>query len=176
MTKNTTRTQNGELIQAVYAAVPQALHQYVEEALLYHGVDLECGNDTMDAFVSHVEAIAQGANAGKAQNERHRELMDGVRQMLAANQIDHEGFMQELHEELEKGEHSQLARFIALQPVTSPLDAAVSFLAWKHARALAELEHVFGIDLSSIRGLQAEELFGTDESTMSMTNFSVMSR
>jgi hypothetical protein len=54
--------------------------------------------------------------------------------------------------------------------------ALEEYLAWKHARALAELEHVFGVDLSSIRGLQAGELFGTNESTMSMTNFSVMSR
>jgi hypothetical protein len=176
MTNNTTHTPKDYLIRSVYAAVPEALHEHVEHALLYHGADLENGNDTMEEFILHVRAIADINEVENAQNKRNHELLVGVRQLLAANKIEHEGFAQELLEQLEEGDSSLLARFIALQPVISPLDAAVSFLAWKHARALAEIEVVFGVDLSSIRGLQAEELLDTSESMMSMTNLSVLSR
>lgn len=176
MTNNTTHTPNDDLIQAAYAAVPTALHAYVKEAWLYHGADLENGTNTMEEFIMHVQAIADSSETENAQNKQNHELLVGVRQLLAANKIEHEGFARELQEQLEEGESSSLARFIALQPVISPLDAAVSFLAWKHARALAELEDVFGVDLSSIRGLQAEELLDTSESMLSMTNLSVLSR
>jgi hypothetical protein len=67
-------------------------------------------------------------------------------------------------------------RFISLQSLDSPLDAAVSFLAWHHAKALFDLEYDFGVNLDGFRDIREKELFGISESEMTICNFSILSK
>ena len=81
----------------------------------------------------------------------------------------------ELEGELERGEESLLARFIEAQPVKNSLDAALSFFAWKHTKALVEMEAEFHVCLDGFREAKDPNFFCTSESNMSLINFSLMS-
>jgi len=54
------------------------------------------------------------------------------------------------------------------------LDAAVSFLAWHHAKALSDLGQVYGVDVYKIRAIDEPDFFGTSESQMGIFQFSLM--
>ena len=58
------------------------------------------------------------------------------------------------------------------QSLKSPLDAAVSFLAWNHTRALFDLEEAHGVQLDRFRNLREPDYFGTSESQLTLLSFS----
>jgi hypothetical protein len=111
----------------------------------------------------------------EAQLQADKTTFEGVRRLLAEGVFENEQHAAELAHEIEQGKCSLLASFIWAQPLRDPFDAAVSFLAWKHTKALVELEAGFDINVDKFRDAKEPEFFCTSESNMSLINFSVMS-
>ena len=155
-TANSTST-NSTFEQSVYAQFPVCLHVHVEHELFYNGVELEEGELTIEEFTKGVLHMACFHEKWQAELEQNKVIFA------------------ELEGELVQGEESLLARFIAAQPVKNSLDAAVSFFAWKHMKALVEMEEEFNVCLDGFREAKEPEFFCTSESNMSLINFSLMS-
>ena len=164
-----------EFEASVFARFSEDLHKYVEQALFYEGEQLRSGEISFQEFA---QAVSCHAVMGKEDEARALDadiMFQGVRQLVLTGKIDDPKIVAELNEELRQGADSLLARFISVQPVISPLDAAISFLGWKRAKALIELENVFEVNLDMFRDTREPELFCTSESLMSLANFSVLS-
>ena len=159
----------------VYARFPEDMHDYVEEALFYNGAELQSGEMTFREFAHSVSCHAVMRKQEEARVLQADIMFEGVRQLVLEGKIDDPEIVEELTEELQQGADGLLARFIYMQTLTSPLDAAVSYLAWKRARALIKLEDTFGVNLDMFRDTREPEFFCTSEGNMALVSFSVMS-
>ena len=167
---------NNTFEQSVYAQFPACLHEHVEHELFYNGVELEEGKLTMEEFTSGVVRIARYHEKWQAQLEQDKVIFAGIRSLIDDGAFKDASMVAELESELEQGDESLLARFICFQPVKNSLDAALSFLAWQHMKALVELEKEFDVCLDHMREAKEPEFYGTSESMMTIINFSVMSQ
>ena len=161
-----------EFQNRVFAAFPSNLHKAVEEVLFYRGDELEAGKMTEAEFASLVTSIAEHRQEQVEKAGKDQQLFEGVRQLVQQKKISDAQLVEELNQELAQGSESLLARFISLQTLSSPLDAVISFLAWKRTKALFDLEETFGVSLQSFRDLREPELFCTSEGNMALVNFS----
>jgi len=166
---------NNTFEQSVYAQFPACLHEHVEHELFYNGVELEEGKLTMEEFTSGVVRIARYHEKWQAQLEQDKLIFWGIQELLDQGTFKDASQIATLTHEIERGEESLLARFICFQPVKNSLDAALSFLAWQHMKALVELEKEFDVCLDHMREAKEPEFYGTSESLMTIINFSVMS-
>jgi len=161
--------------QSVYAEFPTSLHEHVEHDLFYHSEELLEGKMSILEFKADVLKTACWHEESEAQLQADKTTFEGVRRLLAEGVFENEQHAAELAHEIEQGKCSLLASFIWAQPLRDPFDAAVSFLAWKHTKALVELEAAFDINVDKFRDAKEPEFFCTSESNMSLINFSVMS-
>ena len=166
---------NNTFEQSVYAQFPACLHEHVEHELFYNGVELEEGELTIEDFTKRVLSIASSHEQLQAQFEQDKVIFAGIKNLIDEGALKDASMVAVLEEELEQGEESLLARFIEAQPVKNSLDAALSFFAWKHMKALVEMEEEFNVCLDGFREAKEPEFFCTSESNMSLINFSVMS-
>jgi hypothetical protein len=166
---------NNPFEQSVYAKFPACLHEHVEHELFYNGVELEEGELTIEDFTKGVLSIASSHEQWQAQLEQDKAIFAGVKKLVDEGVLKDASIVAELQRELQQGEESLLARFIEAQPVKDSLDAALSFFAWKHMKALVEMEEEFNVCLDGFREAKEPEFFCTSESNMSLINFSVMS-
>ena len=167
---------NNTFEQSVYAQFPACLHEHVEHELFYNSIELEEGKLTIEEFTKGVLNMALWWEADIAKQANDRAIFNGIQELLDQGTFKDAVQIATLTHELERGEESLLARFIGFQSVKSPLDAALSFLAWQHMQALVELEEEFNICLDHMREAKEPEFYGTSESTMTIINFSVMSQ
>jgi hypothetical protein len=161
--------------QSVYAEFPACLHEHVEHELFYKGVELEEGEITIEEFTKGVLSIASSHEQWQAQLEQDKVIFAGIKSLIDEGVFKDASMVAELENELEQGDESLLARFIDAQPVKNSLDAALSFFAWKHMKALVEMEEEFNVCIDGFREAKEPEFFCTSESNMSLINFSVMS-
>ena len=166
---------NSTFEQSVYEQFPACLHEHVEHELFYNGVELEEGQLTMEAFTKGVLDLASYHEQWQAQLEQDKVIFAGIKSLIDDGAFKDASMVAELESELEQGNESLLARFIDAQPVKNSLDAALSFFAWKHTKALVEIEEEFNVCLDGFREAKEPEFFCTSESNMSLINFSVMS-
>ena len=122
--------------QSVYAQFPTCLHEQVEHELFYNRYDLEQGTLTMQAFETGVRDIAREWDGELAEQAKDKVILDGIQALIEQGTFKDASQVADLTYELKLGEESLLARFIRFQPVKNSLDAAVSFLAWKHMKAI----------------------------------------
>ena len=162
--------------QSVYAQFPTFLHEHVEHELFYNRIDLEQGTLTMHEFEAGVRDIARWWDGESAKQANDKAIFDGIQALIDQDTFKGTSQVAELTQELERGDTSLLARFICFQPVKNSLDAALSFLAWKHMKAIVELEEAFAVNLEHFRSAKDPYFFCTSESNMSLINFSVMSQ
>ena len=162
--------------QSVYAQFPASLHQHVEHELFYHSVDLEQGEMTQEEFMQGVLATAVSHEQWLAQLEDDTAIFEGIKVLIDDGVFKNASQVAELTQELARGDKSLLWSFICCQPVENSLDAALSFLAWKHMKAIVELEADFSVSMDHFHSAKAPEFFGTSESSMALMNFSVMSQ
>jgi hypothetical protein len=161
--------------QSVYAQFPVSQHSHVEHELFYSRVDLEEGAITMQEFKESVLKHALWMEQAADEEEANKAIFEGVMDLIKQGRFS-KSFVDDLLHEIEQGERSMLARLISFQPVKNSLDAAVSFLAWKHMKAVVELENTFDVDLESLRSEKDPSLFLASESILSMRNFSVIAK
>lgn len=161
--------------QSVYAQFPACLHEYVEHELFYNGVELEEGEITIEEFTKGVLNMASYHEKWQAELEQNKVIFAGIKTLIDEGAFKDGSMVAELEEELGQGEESLLAQFIEAQPVKNSLDAALSFFAWKHMKALVEMEEEFNVCLDGFREAKEPEFFCTSESNMSLINFSLMS-
>ena len=161
--------------QSVYSKFPACLHKHVEHELFYNGVELEEGEITIEEFTKGVLNMASYHEQWQAELEQNKVIFAGIKNLIDEGAFKDASMVAELEVELVQGEESLLARFIAAQPVKNSLDAAVSFFAWKHMKALVEMEEEFNVCLDGFREAKEPEFFCTSESNMSLINFSLMS-
>ena len=173
-TANSTST-NSTFEQSVYAKFPAYLHEHVEHELFYNGVELEEGELTIEEFTKGVLNMASYHEKWQAELEQNKVIFAGIKNLIDEGAFKDGSMVAELEEELGQGEESLLAQFIEAQPVKNSLDAALSFFAWKHMKALVEMEEEFNVCLDGFREAKEPEFFCTSESNMSLINFSVMS-
>jgi hypothetical protein len=166
---------DGEL-KEIYNRFPADMRPHARDALYYHSVDVLSGELTDAAFSQIVTEFADMDARLRDQRDKDDATFQGVEEVLRTGQIKNPRFEALLHAEVTRGENSLLMRFISLQSLDSPLDAAVSFLAWHHARALFDLEYDFGVNLDGFRDIREKELFGISESEMTICNFSILSK
>jgi len=166
---------NNTFEQSVYAQFPACLHEHVEHELFYNGVELEEGELTIEEFTTGVLNMASYHEKWQAELEENKVIFAGIKSLIDEGALNDASMVAELESELEQGDESLLARFINAQPVKSSLDAALSFFAWKHMKALVEMEEEFNVCLDGFREAKEPEFFCTSESNMSLINFSVMS-
>ena len=166
---------NNTFEQSVYAQFPACLHEHVEHELFYNGVDLKEGEITIEEFTKGVLSIASSHEQWQAQLEQDKVIFAGIKSLIDEGAFKNGSMVAELEEELGQGEESLLAQFIEAQPVKNSFDAALSFFAWKHMKALVEMEEEFNVCLDGFREAKEPEFFCTSESNMSLINFSVMS-
>ena len=166
---------NNTFEQSVYAQFPACLHEHVEHELFYNGVELEEGQLTIEEFAKGVVDMAGYHEQWQAQLEQNKVIFAGIKKLIDDGAFKDASMVAELESELQQGEESLLARFINAQPVKNSLDAALSFFAWKHMKALVEMEEEFNVCLDGFREAKEPEFFCTSESNMSLINFSVMS-
>lgn len=160
--------------EAVYAQFPASLHEQVEHELFYYGEELQAGKMTMQQFIQGVVDTARDWEIMDQQRAEATKVFHGVQALIDGGVFGDLSLVDELKSELAEGEESLLASFIYLQPVKDSLDAAVSFLAWKHMQAIVSLEDKFGLCLDYIRNEKDLEAFCTSESGLARTNFSAM--
>ena len=166
---------NSTFEQSVYAQFPACLHEHVEHELFYNGVELEEGELTIEEFTKGVLNMASYHEKWQAELEENKVIFSGIKDLIDDGAFKDASMVAELESELEQGDESLLARFIDAQPVKNSLDAALSFFAWKHMKALVEMEEEFNVCLDGFREAKEPEFFCTSESNMSLLNFSVMS-
>ena len=166
---------NNTFEQSVYAQFPACLHEHVEHELFYNGVDLKEGEITIEEFTKGVLSIASSHEQWQAQLEQDKVIFAGIKSLIDDGAFKDASMAAELEGELERGEESLLAQFINAQPVKNSLDAALSFFARKHMKALVEMEEEFNVCLDGFREAKEPEFFCTSESNMSLINFSLMS-
>lgn len=159
----------------IYNRFPADMHPHVKAALQYHAVEVLEGELTDAEFSQIVAEFADMESDQRKQDSEDRALFEGVAELLRTGQIKSAQSTALLSDELAQGEDSLLMRFITLQSLASPLDAAVSFLAWHHTKALFDLESEFGVNLDGFRDHRDSDNFGTSESEMTLCNFSVFS-
>ena len=166
---------NSTFEQSVYAQFPACLHEHVEHELFYNGVELEEGELTIEEFTKGVLHMACFHEKWQAELEQNKVIFAGIKKLIDEGAFKDASMVAELEDELQQGEESLLSRFIEAQPVKNSLDAALSFFAWKHMKALVEMEEEFNVCLDGFREAKEPEFFCTSESNMSLINFSVMS-
>ena len=166
---------NNTFEQSVYAQFPASLHEHVEHELFYNGVELEEGQLTIEEFAKGVVDMARYHEQWQAELEQNKVIFAGIKKLIDEGAFKDASMAAELEGELERGEESLLAQFINAQPVKNSLDAALSFFARKHMKALVEMEEEFNVCLDGFREAKEPEFFCTSESNMSLINFSVMS-
>ena len=157
----------------LYPYFAPELHSCVEEAFFYEGDELLSGEMNFDRFQESVEWFKERQVEAAVHFATVEELFEDVRQLVEGGQVKRERFRQELLLELEQGRESMLYAFILHQTPPSPKSAALSFLAWSHAKAMADLEDDFGVNLDFLRGARSSDDFGTSESEMTLRNFSI---
>lgn len=173
-TANSTST-NSTFEQSVYAKFPACLHEHVKHELFYNGVELEEGELTIEEFTKGVLHMACFHEKWQAKLEQDKVIFAGIKNLIDEGAFKDASMVAELEDELQRGEKSLLAQFIEAQPVKNSLDAALSFFAWKHMKALVEMEEEFNVCLDGFREAKEPEFFCTSESNMSLINFSLMS-
>ena len=166
---------NSTFEQSVYAKFPACLHEHVEHELFYNGVELEEGELTIEEFTKGVLHMACFHEKWQAKLEQDKVIFAGIKNLIDEGAFKDASMVAELEDELQRGEKSLLAQFIEAQPVKNSLDAALSFFAWKHTKALVEMEAEFHVCLDGFREAKEPEFFCTSESNMSLINFSLMS-
>ena len=171
--KSTSTT--GTFEQSVFAQFPACLHEHVEHELFYNGVELEEGELTIEEFTKGVLHVACFHEKWQAKLEQDKVIFAGIKNLIDEGAFKDASMVAELEGELGQGEESLLARFIEAQPVKNSLDAALSFFAWKHTKALVEMEAEFHVCLDGFREAKDPNFFCTSESNMSLINFSLMS-
>lgn len=130
----------------------------------------------MQEFNTGVLDIACWWDGELAKQANDKAIFEGIQALIDEGTFKDASQVAELTHELKLGEESLLASFIYFQPVKNSLDAALSFLAWKHMKAIVELEEAFDVSMEHFRSAKDRDLYGTSESNMSMINFSVMSQ
>jgi hypothetical protein len=165
---------DGEL-KEIYNRFPADMRPHARDALYYHSVDVLSGELTDAAFSQIVTEFADMDARLRDQRDKDDAIFAGIEELIRTGQIKNPRFEALLHAEVTRGENSLLMRFISLQSLDSPLDAAVSFLAWHHSKALFDLESEFGVSLDAFRDHCDSDVFGTSESQMTICNFSVLS-
>jgi hypothetical protein len=166
---------NSTFEQSVYAKFPACLHEHVEHELFYNGVELEEGELTIEEFTKGVLHMACFHEKWQAKLEQDKVIFAGIKNLIDEGAFKDASMVAELEDELQRGEKSLLAQFIEAQPVKNSLDAALSFFAWKHTKALVEMEAEFHVCLDGFREAKDPNFFCTSESNMSLINFSLMS-
>jgi|GEM_PF-425562 len=156
----------------VYAQFEPSKHKHVEVALFYEGKDLLEGKITLSEFTKSVEANEDAEREMRDLAENTDAIFAGVSELLNRGDIKSDRFQSELREQIGQGRESLLHKFIMCQSLKSPLDAAVSFLAWNHTRALFDLEEAHGVQLDRFRNLREPDYFGTSESQLTLLSFS----
>lgn len=157
----------------VFALYPAEMHKHVTTALRHEGASVAEGTTSLQTLREMIEDFAKLHEETVAHQRRAQTLILGIQELIANGTINQSRFVTELSAEIELGEASALYRFIGLQDLTSPLDAAVSFLAWNHARALSELENEFDVNLDGFRDPEAADLLGATASELSLVGWSV---
>ena len=104
-----------------------------------------------EEFTSGVVRIARYHEKWQAQLEQDKLIFWGIQELLDQGTFKDASQIATITHEIERGEESLLARFICFQPVKNSLDAALSFLAWQHMKALVELEKEFDVCLDHMR-------------------------
>lgn len=155
--------------------VPQELHEFIEAGVFYYGDQFLFGNITLDEFIGHLQDMADHQKQLEKQQLANEAILEGVKELLKQGTFNDTEFFDELEAQFPQGHESLLARFIDAQPVTTPLDAAVSFLAWKHMKAMIELEEKFGANIEVHRSMSETEFYCSSEGNMALINFSVLS-
>ena len=166
---------NSTFEQSVYAKFPACLHEHVEHELFYNGVELEEGELTIEEFTKGALHMACFHEKWQAKLEQDKVIFAGIKNLIDEGAFKDASMVAELEDELQRGEKSLLAQFIEAQPVKNSLDAALSFFAWKHTKALVEMEAEFHVCLDGFREAKDPNFFCTSESNMSLINFSLMS-
>ena len=175
MTTVQSTSTNNTFEQSVYAQFPACLHEHVEHELFYSGVELEEGELTIEEFTKGVLHMACFHEKWQAELEQNKVIFAGIKNLIDEGAFKDASMVAELEDELQRGEKSLLAQFIEAQPVKNSLDAALSFFAWKHTKALVEMEAEFHVCLDGFREAKDPNFFCTSESNMSLINFSLMS-
>lgn len=157
----------------LYPFFAPELHSCVEEAFFYEGELLQSGEMSFDQFQDLVEWFKERRDEAAAHFARVDELFDGVRKLVESGYLKRADQIHSLKQQLVQGSGSLLHRFITFQNLKSSEDAALSFLAWSHAKAMADLEDDFGVNLDFLRGARSPDDFGTSESGMTLRNFSI---
>lgn len=165
---------NGDL-KEIYDRFPADMRRHVLSALVYHGNELLRGELTDAEFSENVVWFAVDEECQRKQYSEDQALFEGVKELLRTGQIKNPEFEATLQAEVAEGESSLLMKFISLQGLVSPLDAAISFLAWNHTRALSDLEDEFDVSLDEFRNIPERDFLGISESQMGICNFSVLS-
>ena len=158
----------------VFAAYAEDLHPHVEQALFYSGDAFSNGTLSKEELKADIYEIATTEAQCHNQALESDATYNALRVMVYNGEITNNQFANELKDEFTLGQDSLLHRFISLQNITCAKNAAVSFLAWKHTKALFDLENEFDVQLNEFRDQREEEFFGTSESQMTILNFSVL--
>jgi hypothetical protein len=165
---------DGEL-KEIYNRFPADMRPHARDALYYHSVDVLSGELTDAAFSQIVTEFADMDARLRDQRDKDDATFQGVEELLRTGQIKNPEIQATLQAEVAQGESSLLMKFISLQGLVSPLDAAISYLAWHHTRGLSDLEYEFDVSLDAFRDHRDSDVFGTSESQMTICNFSVLS-
>ena len=166
------KTNDG--ISTVYAEFASEQHQAVEEALFYEGERLRSGEMSLEELRGLVRSLDEQHKSEEQHYAAAVRSFQGVKHLVEDSQIKIKWFERELRQQLEHGNENLLFRFILFQRPKNSMDAAVSFLAWNHARALFDLEDDFKLDLNWLRDERLDECFGVSESQITLKNFSVL--
>jgi hypothetical protein len=162
-------------LKDVYDRFPAEMRTHVKMALFDYREELREGQLTEEEFNKHV---ARYADIEARQRKRHSEdqaLFAGVEELLRSGQIKNPEIQATLQDEIAQGESSLLMAFISMQGLVSPLDAAISYLAWHHTRGLSDLEYEFDVNLDEFQNIPERDFLGVSESQMGICNFSVLS-
>ena len=158
----------------VFAVYAEDMHPHVEEALFYSGDAFSNGTLSKEELDANIHQCATMEAERRNQALESDATYNAVRVMVYNGEITDSQFVSELKHEFTLGHDSLLHRFISLQNIICARNAAVSFLAWKHTKALFDLENEFDVQLNEFRDQREEEFFGTSESQMTILNFSVL--
>lgn len=158
----------------VFADFREDMHEFVEEALFYRGEEYANGTFSREALEADIHDIAR-MYANRITRELEIEAtFRALEAMVEHGELKNSPFASELKQEFALGFDSLLYRFISLQNVPAPRNAAISFLAWRHTKALFDLESEFDVNLEFFREQREPEFFCTSEGNMTLLNFSVL--
>jgi hypothetical protein len=165
---------DGEL-KEIYNRFPADMRPHARDALYYHSVDVLSGELTDAAFSQIVTEFADMDARLRDKRDKDDAIFAGIEELLRTGQINFPEIEVTLQAEVAQGKSSLLMKFIALQDLVSPLDAAIGFIAWYYTRGLSDPEYGIGVILDEFQNIPERDFLGVSESQMTICNFSVLS-